>query len=93
MSSFDCYLPVTPLYFCLQMISLANVNGFLPNLLCALILWRSDVGLLMGKVLSIFDRSYLPATSLVSFTGNNFSKYHWIFTTLGMCINIVEVFF
>ena len=31
------------------MITLVNFNGFSPNLVYALILWRSDLGLLMGK--------------------------------------------
>ena len=29
--------------------NLSNINGFSPNLVCALILWRSGLGLLMGK--------------------------------------------
>ena len=29
------------------------MNGFSPNLVCALILWRSGLGLLMGKFLQI----------------------------------------
>ena len=37
------------LYFHFQMITLVNVNGFSSNLVCALILWRPDLGLLMGK--------------------------------------------
>ena len=32
-----------------QMITRVNINGFSPNLVCALILWRSGLGLLMGK--------------------------------------------
>ena len=31
------------------MIILVNINGFSPNLVCALILWRSAFGLLMDK--------------------------------------------
>ena len=29
--------------------NLSNTNGFLPNLVCALILWSSSLRLLMGK--------------------------------------------
>ena len=29
--------------------NLNNINGFSPNLVCALIVWRSGLGLLMGK--------------------------------------------
>ena len=47
----------------------------------------------MGKFLEFFD-SYLPATSLFSFHFRMItSKYQWIFTNLGMCIGIVEVWF
>ena len=49
LSIFDSYLSVTHLYFCFQTITLVNVSGFSPNLVCALILQRSDLGLLMGK--------------------------------------------
>ena len=31
-----------------------HINGFSPNLVCALILWRSGLGLLMGKFGQIF---------------------------------------
>ena len=31
-----------------------NVNGFSQNLVCALILWRSGLGLLMGKFHDFF---------------------------------------
>ena len=31
-----------------------NIDGFSPNLVCALILWRSGLGLLMGKFCQIF---------------------------------------
>ena len=36
-------------YFCFHMITWVNVSGFSPNLVCALILKRSGLGLLMGK--------------------------------------------
>ena len=31
--------------------------------------------------------------SLLSFPDDNFTKYQWIFTKLGMCIGIVEIGF
>ena len=31
--------------------------------------------------------------SVFSFSDDNFSNYKWIFTTLGMCIDIVEIWF
>ena len=35
-------------YIHFQMITLVNINGFSPNLMCTLILWRSGLGLLIG---------------------------------------------
>ena len=34
--------------------------------------------------------SVLQTPALVSFSDDNLSKYQWIFTKLGMCIDIVE---
>ena len=36
-------------YFRFWMITGVNINGFSRNLVCLLILWRSGLGLLMGK--------------------------------------------
>ena len=52
---------VCPSIFCLRMITWVKINGFSPNLVCALILWRSGLGLLMGKFRQILW-SYLPET-------------------------------
>ena len=45
-STYDSYLPATCPYFCFRMIIWVNISRFSP---CALILWRSGFGLLMGK--------------------------------------------
>ena len=45
----QCYLPSTNLDFRFSTITWVNIKGFSPNLLCALILWRSALGLLMDK--------------------------------------------
>ena len=37
-----------------------NINEFSPNLVCALILWRSGLGLLMGKFRQIRDIFSFP---------------------------------
>ena len=37
------YLPATHLYFSFRTITSVNFNGFSPNLICALILWRSGL--------------------------------------------------
>ena len=52
---------VHPSVFRFRMITWVNINGFSSNLVCALILWRSGLGLLMGKFRQ-FLWSYLPAT-------------------------------
>ena len=47
-------LPVCLSIFCFWMITWVNIDGFSTNLVCALILWRSGLGLLMGKFHQIF---------------------------------------
>ena len=51
-----CPSVVGPSVFCFRMITWVNINGFSPNLVCALILWRSGLGSLMGEF------RYLPKT-------------------------------
>ena len=62
-SIFDSYLRATDLYFHFRMITLVNINGFTPNLACALILWRSCLGLLMSTF-HLFWQSYQPLKCL-----------------------------
>ena len=77
-------------YVCLCIsISGVNINRFSPNLVCALILWRSSLWLL---ILSVFDyctsiHLYFPIWMI------NWINFLWIFTKLGMCIDIVEIWF
>ena len=73
-------------FFHFWMITLVNINGFSPNLVCALILWRSALGFLMGKF-------GLFLTSVFYFQDNNLSKPQWIFTRFDRCIYIVEICF
>ena len=49
------FLSVRPSVFRFRMI---NIDGFSPNLVCALILWRSGLGLLMDTFRQ--NLSYLP---------------------------------
>ena len=58
-SIFDSYLPAIHPYFTFRTITLVNLNGFSPNLICAFILWRSALWLLIG-ISSIFDRVICP---------------------------------
>ena len=70
-----------------------NINGFSPNLVCALILWRSGLGLLMGKFRQFLPDLSARHTPIFSFPDDNLSKRQRIFTKLGMCIDIVEIWF
>ena len=49
----------------------------------------------MGKFSQIFMElsSRNRNTPIFSFPDDNLSKYQWIFTKLGMCIDIVEIWF
>ena len=50
------------------------MNGFSPNLVCALILGRSGLGLLMGKFRQMFTELSAQDTPIFSFPDNNLSK-------------------
>ena len=64
------YLLETDLYFPFHIITRVNVSGFSPNLVFALILWRSDLGLLMGKYLPIFEELSVRDTSILFISGH-----------------------
>ena len=90
---FDSYLPRTRPYFHFWMITLVNTNGLSPNLVCALILWTSALVLPMGKFRAFLTELSALDTSIFSFLDNNFNKYLWIFTKLGMCIDVLDICF
>ena len=75
------------------MITSVNVNGFSPNLVCALILWRPGFGIANGKFHQFLTELSARDTSVFLFLDKNFSKSQLIFTKLGMCIDIIEVCF
>ena len=54
---------------------------------------ESGLGLLMGKFRQIFTELSAQDMPIFSFPDDNLSKHQWIFTELGMCIDIVEVWF
>ena len=62
------------------------------NLVSALILWRASLRLLMGKFCQLLTELSACYMSVFSFLDDNLSKCQWIFTRLGMCIYIVEIF-
>ena len=61
--------------------------------MCALILWRAALGLLIGKFHEFLTELFAWDMSIFSFQDDNFIKYQWIFTKLGVCIDIVDICF
>ena len=51
------------------------------------------MGLLMAKFRQIFTELSARDTPIFSFPDDNLSKHQWIFTKLGMCIDIVKIWF
>ena len=92
-SIFDSYLSAICLYFHFQMITLVNTSEFSPNLVCALILWRPGLGLLMSEFRQFLTELSARHMSVFAFLDDNFSKCQWIFPKLGICINIMEICF
>ena len=84
---------VRPSVFRFRMITWVNFNGFSPNLVCALILWRSGLWLLMGKFRQIFTELSARDTPIFSFPDDNLSKWQWILTKLAIYIGIKEIWF
>ena len=84
---------VRPSVLRFRMKTWVNINGFSPNLVRALILWRSGLGLLIGKFRQSFTELSARDTPVFSFPDDNLNKHQWIFTKLGMCIDIVEILF
>ena len=62
-------------------------------MVCALISWRSGLGLLMGKFSQFLTELSSWDISEFSFLDDNFNKCQWIFTKLGVCIDIVKIWF
>ena len=60
--------------------NLSNINRFSPNLVSALLLWTSALGLLMGKFRPFWTELSARRTSVSYFQNNNVSKSQWIFT-------------
>ena len=62
-------------YFSFRMITLVSVNRFSPNLVSALILWRSGLGLLNSKFCQLLTELSAHDMSVFSFPEDNFIKY------------------
>ena len=61
-------------YFHFQTITSVNYKGFSPNLVCALILWRSGLGLLMAKFHQFLMELSARDMPIFSFPDYNLSK-------------------
>ena len=62
-------------------------------MVCALILWRSGLGSLIGKFRQFLTELSAQDMPIFSFPDDNLSKHQWIFHQLGKCIDIVEIWF
>ena len=65
---------VRPSVFRFRMITWVNINGFSPNLVCALIVWRYGLGLLMGEFRQLLTELSARDTPIFSFPDYNLSK-------------------
>ena len=82
---------IHPSVFHFRMITWVNINGFSPNLVCAWILWRSGLGLLMGKFHQILMELSARDMPIFSFSDDYLSKSQGILTKLGTCIDLKEI--
>ena len=62
---------VRPSGFCFRMITSVNINEFSPNLVHEFILWRSGLGLLVGKFRQILTELSARDTPIFSFPDDN----------------------
>ena len=76
-----------------RMITRENINGLSPNLVSALTLQISDLRLLMGNFRQILTELSARDTPIFLLPDDNVSKHQLIFTKLGFCIDIVEIWF
>ena len=67
----DVHVSIRPSVIRFWMITRVNINGFLPNLVFALILWISGWELLMGKFCQIFTELSARDTPIFLFPHDN----------------------
>ena len=75
------------------MITWVTINWFSANLVCALILWRSGLGLLMDKFHQILTELSARDRLIFSFPDDNLSKFQGIVPKFGTCIDIKDLWF
>ena len=82
-----------PSVFHFRMITWANINGFSPNLVCAVILRRCGLGLLMGKFHQIVTELSVRDTPIFLYPDDTLSKCQGILNKHGTCIDMKEILF
>ena len=84
-SIFDSYLPKTYPYFSFRTITCVNFSGFSGNLIHVLILWRSGLGLLMGRFCQFVIAFSAHDVIMVGYYHSIFLLWHnvihWIIAT------------
>ena len=50
---------------------------------------KISFGIALEQISSVFDRATSCNMSVVLFLDNNFNKYQWILTKLGMCMALI----
>ena len=75
--------------------NLSKISIGFHQTICALILWRSGFGLLIDKLYQFLTELSARHTSVLSFPDDNkrFIVNQSIYTKLGVCIDIMEVWF
>ena len=56
-------------------------------------MWRSGSGLLMGQFHQFLTELFARDTLVFLFLDDNLSKFQWIFSKPGMCVDIMEIWF
>ena len=54
---------------------------------------RFGLGLLMPEFCQFLTEQSAHDMSVFSFPDNKFNKYRWIFMKLGMCLDVVQIWF
>ena len=90
-----CFLTVLPAHntSLLQNNNWSRSPWIFTKLSVCIDLWKSGLGLLMGKFCQFLTELSAHDTSEFLVQDNKFGKCQWIFTKLGMCIDIVEIWF
>ena len=87
-----CSSIVSPSVLHFRIITWVKHQWIWTNLVCALI-WRSVLGLLMGKFCHFLTELSARQKSIFLFPDGKLNKGQWILIKLSMCIDILEIWF